>query len=630
MAWLKKNWLIALVFVIAFLLRFIPLFEYEFSFDELSALDRTRFDNLTDLINKGVKVDAHPAFIQLFLYYWIKIGGSSEAWVKLPFLVCGFLSCWFIFSLSNKWFGYKTGVMAAIVVGCSMIFLVYSSYARMYATGVLFAVLALYYLFEIVFGNSTKPKHYVLLGLFLLLGALSNHMGALFGLITGALGFIYANKKQKTYLIYTAIAATLFYLPHLPITLTQMSYSIGAGEGGWLTAPKWYACFSFLKTLFGTGWIIYLFILLFIYAGNPTKFSFIYDKKIIFLLATFIVYCLTIQLYSIYKSPVLQFSVLLIAAPCIIIAVARGLSFIPDKFFTVAAIALIVVFLVQTMYNKQYYSLGIKQGVHSSIKQTIEAKSKYGADNVTAIYNTETFFVKHYMDIFKQNYPCLTAFDSAYNNPVLLSKYLKALKENYIVLSDPDAFLLERTKLYFPYLIYHDEGYFKSIFLLSKTNTNSTKDETVIRTNSIGNTGCFIFPDNYKKENNNILIDSTNEFPFCVCADFNSLQLKEGQYIVAAASYKPYSVMCNLNIDFSLKKNDVGIFYAGRNLKDSYVAVDSIQYGFSAMFVGTEINAWKDSKLECYFWNKGKQSYLVKNFSIKVVDINPHKYILWD
>ncbi|HEX7414754.1 MAG TPA: hypothetical protein VF411_11990, partial [Bacteroidia bacterium] len=120
MNWLKNNWLIALILVIAFLLRFIPLRNYEFSFDELSALDRTRFDYFSDLINKGIKIDAHPALIQVFLYYWIKIGGSSEVWVKLPFLVCGFLSCWFIFRFSNKWFGYKTGVISAIVVSCSM------------------------------------------------------------------------------------------------------------------------------------------------------------------------------------------------------------------------------------------------------------------------------------------------------------------------------------------------------------------------------------------------------------------------------------------------------------------------------------------------------------------------------
>ena len=596
----------------------------------MSALDRTRFNSFADLINKGVKIDAHPALVQVFLYYWIKIGGSSEAWVKLPFLLCGFFSCWFVFKFSNKWFDYKTGVIAAIVVSCSMIFLIYSSYARMYATGVLFAILVLIYLFEIAFGNSIKLKDYVLLGLFLLLGALSNHMGALFGLIAGLLSFIYAGKKQKLYLIGTAIAAVVLYLPHLSITLTQMGYSIGAGEGGWLTAPRWYACFGFLKTVFGTGWVIYLLILLLIYAGNSTKFSFIYDKKIVFLLAIFILYCLTIQLYSVYKNPILQFSVLLIAAPCIVIVVARGLSFIPDKIFPVAAIVLTGVFLVQTIYIKKYYALGIKQGIHSSITQTIAAKAKYGADSVAAIYSTEAFFARHYMDVYKQNYNYLTAFDSVFKTPSLLNQYLKTLKGKYIILSDPDAFLLERTKVYFPYMVYHDEGYFKSIFLFSKAKVDSTKDETELSVNTVHHSDGFVFPKKFGPGNNSVLIDSTNEFPFCVWADINALHLKDGEFVIADATFKTYSGMEDLSVDFNIKKNDSTIFYAGRNFKDAYMPDDVIQHGFSAIFIGTDLDKWKDAKLECYFWNTGKKKYLVTDFVIKIIDSNPHKYTLWD
>jgi len=386
MSWLKNNWLIVLVLTIAFLLRFIPLFEYEFSFDELSALDRTRYDSFSELIKRGVQVDAHPALIQVFLFYWVKIGGTSEVWVKLPFLLCGFLSCYFIFRFSDKWFGYKAGVTSAIIVSCSMIFLVYSSYARMYSTAILFSILSLYYLFEIIFGNATTFKHYFLLALFLWLGALGNHMNALFGLLIGVFGFVLAEKKQKKYLVYTALATALFYLPHLPTTLMQMNYSIGAGEGGWLTAPKWYACFRFIKTLFGTGLVIYLFLLFFLFLGLKNRFFFLKDKKIIFLLITFIIYCLIVHFYSVLKAPVLQFSVLLIASPCFVIVVAKGLSLISDRFFNAMCLLLISVLLIQTLVVKQYYSLGIKQGNRSAVIQTIKAKGQYGTNNVAAIY----------------------------------------------------------------------------------------------------------------------------------------------------------------------------------------------------------------------------------------------------
>ncbi len=629
-AWIKNNWLIVLVLVVAFLLRFVPLFEYEFFYDELSSLNRIRYDNLKDIIDKGVKVDVHPALIQLFVFYWTKIGGTSEVWVKLPFLICGFLSCWLIFRFSNKWFNYKTGVIAAIVVSCSMIFLVYSSSSHLYSTGVLFAILSTSYLFEIVFGNSLKIKDYFLFAFFIILGAFNHHMGALYGAIIGILAVLHAGNKQKILLLATAVGATILYLPHLSITLAQMNSSISADSGGWLTAPKWDACFLFLKTLFGTGFVIVIFIVLFIYGVVKSQFSFKEDKKIVFLFTVFALYCLVVHFYSVFKSPILQFSVLLIAAPCIVIVVANAISFIPDKFFNLTAGVLIIVFLVQTIFIKKYYSLGIKQGVRSSVVETIEAKEKYGKDNVTAIYNTEPFFVARYLDEFKQKYSYLTSYDSIYGNPGLLGKYLKSLKEEYIILSDPDAVSLERVKLYFPYTIKQDEGYFKSVFLLSKVKENASKDETVLFTYNLNNKEVFTFPENYKKQGNDMLIDSLDEFPFMVWSNFNSLPLHEGESIVAVASYIPQSTIGNLSFDFCVKEKDSTLFYASRNFKDFYILGDSLQYGFSSIFIGTDFREWKNAKLQCYFWNQAKRGYLIRDFSLKILDTNPHKYSLWD
>jgi len=627
--WLKDNWLIAIVLVIAFLLRFIPLYEYEFFFDELSSLNRIRYDTFKDIIDKGVRVDVHPVLIQLFLFYWVKIGGTSEVWVKLPFLICGFLSCWFIFKFSKKWFGYKTGIISAIVVSCSMIFLVYSSSSHLYSTAVLFAILSTNYLFEIVFGNSLKSKDYFLFILFVVLGALNHHMGALYGAIIGVLAVVNAGNKQKIVLMGTAVVAVILYLPHLSITLAQMNSSISADSGGWLTAPKWDACFLFLKTLFGTGLVILLFLFLFAYGGIKSKFSFRADKKIIFLFTTFVVYCLIVQVYSVLKSPILQFSVLLIAAPCIVVVVANGISFIPNKLFNLTSCILIAAFLVQTIFIKKYYSLGIKQGVRSAVIHTLEAKKIYGDDKVTAIYNTEPFFVQRYLDEFKQHYSYLTAYDSIYERQTLLGNYLKLLKEDYIVLSDPDAVNLERIKLYYPYTIKHDEGYFKNIFLLSKKSSNSIKDETVLNTSTLNNRGGFIFPEKYKIYNNNILIDSLDEFPFYVSANFSSLSLKEGESVVCVTCYKPQNTVGNLNFDFCVKEKDSTLFYSSRNFKDFYMPDDTLQYGFSSIFIGTDFREWKNAKLECYFWNQAKKRYLIKDFSLKLLDINPHKYSIW-
>lgn len=627
---LKEYWLIILVLIIAFLLRFIPLFEYEFFYDELSSLDRIQYKNLKDIIDIGVKTDVHPALIQLFIFYWTKIGGTSEAWVKLPFLICGVLSCWQVFKLAKQWFNYKTAVISTIVVSCSLIFLVYSSSSHLYATGVLFALVSTRYLFEIVFGDSLKTKDYILFGLFVLLSALNHHMGALYVTIIGVLALVYAANKQKLILLITALCVFLLYLPHLSITLAQMNSSISADSGGWLTAPKWDACFLFLKTLFGTGCVIFVFILLFIYGAIHSNFSFKSNKKIGFLFLSYVIFCSVIYFYSIFKSPILQFSVLSIAGPYIIIVVAHTIASIPNRFFNPLAIVLIAILLIQTIIVKQYYSIGIKQGVKSSIVETILAKNRYGKNNVTAIYNTEPFFAARYLVEFNQKYTYLTTYDSIFTHSEILQAYLKSLKEEYIILSDPDAVSLERVKLFFPYTIKHDEGYFKSVFLLSKKSDEAIKDETTIATYNTRNVGSFTFPEKYKAAGKEFLIDSLEEFPLMIWSDLKSLPLKEGVSIVSDITYSCYNDIDDLNFDFAIKEKDSTLFYSGGNLKNFYIEGDSIQHGYTSVFMGTEFREWKNAKTECFFWNHGKKRYYLKDLNIKLIDSNPHRYTLWE
>ena len=57
-----NNGLLLLIVITGSVLRFYNFSELPYSFDEFSALFRTRFDNLRDLIYFGVKTtDTHPA-----------------------------------------------------------------------------------------------------------------------------------------------------------------------------------------------------------------------------------------------------------------------------------------------------------------------------------------------------------------------------------------------------------------------------------------------------------------------------------------------------------------------------------------------------------------------------------------
>ena len=93
----KDTLLLIFILLLGTILRVYRLQDIPFTHDEFSALFRTRFDNFAELIAQGVRDDGHPAGIQVFLYYWIRLFGEGEVAVKIPFILSGILSIYFIY-----------------------------------------------------------------------------------------------------------------------------------------------------------------------------------------------------------------------------------------------------------------------------------------------------------------------------------------------------------------------------------------------------------------------------------------------------------------------------------------------------------------------------------------------------
>ena len=66
---------------------FYNFFDLQYTYDELSALNRLEYNSFNELIQKGVMPDAHPALIQVFLYYYALLFGTIEWLIKLPFIL---------------------------------------------------------------------------------------------------------------------------------------------------------------------------------------------------------------------------------------------------------------------------------------------------------------------------------------------------------------------------------------------------------------------------------------------------------------------------------------------------------------------------------------------------------------
>ena len=100
----RDTLILLFILLMGTVLRMYRLHDISFTHDEFSALFRTRFDSFADLIAGGVRIDTHPAGIQVFMYYWVKLFGEGEAAVKLPFILFGILSIYMVYRIGKEWF----------------------------------------------------------------------------------------------------------------------------------------------------------------------------------------------------------------------------------------------------------------------------------------------------------------------------------------------------------------------------------------------------------------------------------------------------------------------------------------------------------------------------------------------
>jgi len=394
-----ENILFILIVAFGAYLRFYKYAEFSLSNDELSALYRTQFSNINDLLAKGVKLDFHPAGIQIFLYYWVKVFGSSELSLRLPFVISGIVAVVFTYLISHRWFNKVTALFAALSVAFLQFPILYSQIARPYSTGLVFALITVYFWTLLIFDSQNRSRSgKVTIGLLYCLGTIAsmyNHyFSFLFAVIVGFTGLFYLNPKTTIYYLAAGLLSVLFFLPHLNITLYH--FSIG-GLSEWLGKPDndWFV--NHIRYIFNESnilFMVFITIFLFTIIVNQKRFQFtkFHMLTIIwFLLPFFIAF-----FYSLYVNPVIQNSILIFSFPFLIVFL---FSFFDGKLNFWKTILLIAFGVVGThntinvydYYNKQHF------GEFKDIAKTIhDWNSDLGKNNIKMAINANAPFYIHY------------------------------------------------------------------------------------------------------------------------------------------------------------------------------------------------------------------------------------------
>ena len=402
---LKKHFLLLLILSAAAILRFHNLGESSLSNDELSALVRTDFHSFSALIDQGVSIDAHPAGVQVFEYYWIKLFGRTEAALRFPFALAGVISVLLIYAVGKRWFGKTSGLLAASALAMLQFPVLYSQIARPYSPGLMFTLCATLSWSMLLFPSDKEKDQSkqrlaaASLALSLAACAYTHYFSMLMAGIIAVSGLFFLDKRNfKIYFAACLVSAVLF-LPHLPIFFRQMGYG---GVGEWLGVPK----SDFLGHFFDYGLndSIWIKLLLLALCMVPLIAFTGWLKKPVFYILCIAWFLLPYGIgawYSVKINPVLQYSTLLFSFPFLLLFLT---GFIPDEKVTAPIRIVLVCFVLaavaaSTVAEKKYYStnhFGVFKELASDL---LKWNSKYGKENITAVLNvTSPKYVGYYFD----------------------------------------------------------------------------------------------------------------------------------------------------------------------------------------------------------------------------------------
>jgi hypothetical protein len=640
---IKEHSLFVFILFICAILRFIPFFDYQFTLDELSGLDRTQFSNFDDLIEKGVKTtDTHPALVQLIIFAMAKLFGYANWIIKLPFLLFSFGAIVYAYVFCVRNFSKQSGVFASLIFCFSLIFVFYAPIARMYVSGIFFSMALLYYFFELFFQKNLKRSNFFFLGLFALLSALNQHINALFAFSLCAAGLLFLNKNNAKPYLVTCLLVVLFYLPHLPVTLYQLSVGgIGFDQGGWLPKPETNVLFRFFKVLLGTG-KSYLVVLALVILSTLLRKKIRLSKQQGFLLSIFLVNFAIVYFYSQFRAPVFQNSVMLFSATALVIFIASLLEFKNVMVFYTASLLLSTVLLYKTYIKKDYYHQVVKTVFEYQYERTDYYKKKFGDAAVYPIYcDADTFMTKIYFHKYQTHYDCKITADSVVLSPKVFSRFVANLKSDYLILASGMPAQQALVQTYFPYLIENTQTQginFKVYSKIKPSDGSLAEDDVVLNTATVQYPGNFNFSKAKQcaiQENGFVFpVDSLQEFPFDARCNYNNLVTHEGQILLLKAQIKQKrAALTQVEACIAVNDNDTpqNYSYNSRTCADFVSDKDSVTSMYVDNFFGSQHTQIKDrANITCYSWNKGKENFELRNFEIKLIDFWPQKWKFWE
>lgn len=368
----QRGALLALL-LLASALRLWDLPHIPYTHDEISALLRVRFSSFSELISKGVAIDAHPAGVQVFEWVWTGLFGTSEMAVKLPFIVLSVVALFFLYRFAAAWSSPAAALLSIAFIGCIQYTVMYGQIARPYAAGFFTCALLMDQITRALGG---RRRAWAGVALAAALCAYVHHFSLLFALLAGLCLLFLASAHQRKQVLLAGAVALVLYLPELPITWRQLGYG---GVGQWLAppTPSWFP--EYVAWIFQFSIPLAVVVLGVALAGWARAFRSGGNGRSPFLFLCLVLGLLPLAVgygYSVWHAPVLQYSVLIFSFPFLVFPLFAGWR-TPRPALVLPLVALIAATAVFGLVEqRKHYEIFYRSKYEASVRGIVEA-AKY-------------------------------------------------------------------------------------------------------------------------------------------------------------------------------------------------------------------------------------------------------------
>lgn len=620
---LKNGHILAFILIVAAILRTYDLFNIPFTHDEFSALFRLQFDSFSELIAHGVRVDGHPAGIHVFLYYWTAIFGRAEWVVKLPFILFGIASIWFVFKIGRLWKNETVGLVAASFMAVSQFTVMYSLIARPYISGLFFSLLMVFFWSKLVL-HPNKRFYQNLVGF--ILGAslctYNHHFSMLFAVIVGLSGLFVINKKYLLRYVLAGLAVFLLYLPHLEILLYQIGLG---GVEGWLGKPSNDFLWRFIQFMFNySWWFLSLTLILIIYGFYKGKGK-LEAKTYVLFGAFFLIPFFVGFFYSKYVNSVLQFSVLIFSAPYLYFLLFGHLKLQKLNKNIIIVLSILTFGIVSLIFDRQHFKLFYENYYEYSLRDFDEFVDD--KEDVPVVISARQDIVKYYAD--RQQFQKEFLWYSDFGSKDEFSDYLeKNAQQNdtlYLsldVASDPA--IIPLVQHYYPYIV-ELENYFNGTNYLfsTKVEVSSVENDQLISEQEFEGktiTGWSTFTPVTAKDNG-LRFNEEIEWSPSFEIEMNSIVKSKNDFVDVVVRLSDSDNAKDVMLVMEIIKEQGENHWSGFELTKT--EGESMIFGSLKL---ADIKAPLSGRLKVYVWNKGKETFSVESIKIYKRKGNPCIY----